>query len=328
MTVARDILVASGAFVASLAVTPMAAAFARRVGMLDHPGPLKPHARAIPYLGGIGVAVGTAIGAIAFHPWLVLPLGIALNLGIADDASPLPPSTRLIGEVAVGIVLASVVATRFPGPLSFALVTLATVALINGANLLDGLDALCASVTLVAAIGFAVILHGDARYLALALGGAVLGFLVFNLPPASVYLGDGGAYFLGAVLAALLAASWGPGGQPRAGIAGIALVTVPLLELAFAVLRRVRARRSPLTGDRDHPYDRLVRRGWSSQLAVTLYALAGLGLVATAIVADRVLGTSFALVCAGGVVVALLVVGFHAGFSAPDAVPPSDRGHA
>jgi UDP-GlcNAc:undecaprenyl-phosphate GlcNAc-1-phosphate transferase len=324
MTVIRELIVAAGAFVATLAVTPVAAALARRAGIFDQPGPLKPHGRPTPYLGGVGVAAGTAIGAAAFHPWLLLPLGIALNLGIADDVSPLSPAARLVGQVATGIVLASVVPTRFGGPESFALITVATVVLINGANLLDGLDALCASLALVSAIGFAIVLHGEARYLALALAGATAAFLVFNLPPASVYLGDGGAYLIGATLAALLAASWGPGGQLRTGIAGLALVTIPILELAFAVLRRARARRSPLSGDRDHPYDRLVRRGWSTHLTVTTYAAAGLVLAGAAIVADRVLRTPFALVLAGGAAAVLALVGLRAGFTAPDTQRPSE----
>lgn len=324
MSVTADLAVGAGAFVASLAVTPLAATFARRVGLLDQPGPLKPHARATPYLGGIGVAAGTAVGAVLFHPWLLLPLGIALNLGVADDGHPLSPTTRLVGQTATGVVLASVVSTRFSGPVSFALVTVATVALMNGYNLLDGLDALCGSVALVAALGFAVILSGDQRYMALALAAATAAFLVFNLPPASVYLGDGGAYLIGAAMATLLATSWAPGESVPTGIAGIALVTVPVLELAFAVLRRIRSRHSPLHGDRDHPYDQLVRRGWSVHLTVAAYALAGLGLAAVAVVVDRLLRMPLALVCAGLAVAVLVVISLGAGFLAPHERRPSD----
>ena len=323
MSIGVDAAVAAGAFVASLALTPAAAAVARRVGVVDHPGPLKPHARPTPYLGGVGVAAGAAVGAVVFRPWLLVPLAMALVLGTADDLRPLPPVVRLVAELGTGAVLAAVVPTRFGGAVGFVLVVLAAVALMNGFNLVDGLDALCGTVTVVASVGFALLLGGDARSFALALAAATAAFLVFNRPPARVYLGDGGAYLIGIAVAALLAEAWGPHRPLATGIGALALVVVPAAELALAVLRRARSRASLLEGDRDHPYDQLVRRGWGAARVAAAYGLVGLALLGVAVGAAH-LPPPWAAVVVAGAVAALGVLALEAGFLSPSPSGPAD----
>jgi UDP-N-acetylmuramyl pentapeptide phosphotransferase/UDP-N-acetylglucosamine-1-phosphate transferase len=308
VTVAASLALAAAACAISLLATPVAARVASRVGLLDRPGALKPHARPTPYLGGVGVGCGVALGAAWFDPRLLIPFGLALALGTADDARPLPPALRLLGQAGVGIVLAAIVATRFGGA-AYVLVPLATVVLINGCNLIDGLDALCGAVTITAAVGFGLVLTGDARGLALALAGATAAFLVFNRPPAKIYLGDGGSYLIGVSLTALLALTWGPGEHLATGIGALALVFLPAAEVAFAVLRRRRAGRSFLVGDRDHPYDVLVRSGWSVERTVGAYALLEAVLVAVAVVAAH-LRTQLAWAVVGTAALMLLAIGF------------------
>lgn len=286
MTGGEAVGLGAAACAISLVATPIAARVAARVGLMDRPGPLKPQTRATPYLGGLGVGCGVALGAAVFDPWLLVPFAFALALGTADDASPLPASSRLAGQLAAGVVLAAVISTRFGGA-GYVLMPLATVALINGCNLIDGLDALCASTVLVAAVGFGLLLLGDARGLAFAVAGATAAFLVFNRPPAKVYLGDGGSYLLGISLAALLALAWAPGLAQSTGVGALALVLLPLVEVGSAFLRRVRAGQSPLSGDRAHAYDVLVESGWSIGRTVGAYALVGLILVGIAVAASH-----------------------------------------
>ncbi len=83
---------------------------------------------------------------------------MALAIGTADDVRPLPPLVRLAAELLTAVVLALIVTTRFTGIVSILLVVLATVVLVNGFNLIDGLDGLCGSVSLASAVGFAVVL--------------------------------------------------------------------------------------------------------------------------------------------------------------------------
>jgi len=323
VTPEASLAVAAGAFCASLAATPLAARLATHVGLLDRPGPLKPHTRATPYLGGLGVAAGVGLGAAVVMPWLLVQAGMALALGTADDVRPLPPALRVLGELAIGLALAAVVSTRV-GAAGYVLVPAATLALINGFNLLDGLDALCGAVALAAAIGFSALLTGDPRTLALALAATMAAFLIFNRPPAKVYLGDGGAYLVAVVVTALLACAWSPAQSRSTGIAALAVVALPVVEVVLALFRRVRSGSSLVAGDRDHPYDVLVRSGWSIRRTVSAYMLAELAAVALALAASHLVDP-FAWVLTALTALGLLATGFRAASAAPNHKPMGER---
>ncbi len=212
---------------------------------------------------------------------------------------------------------AAVVPTRFAGPFGPIAVTGAVVLLVNAFNMLDGLDALAAGVALVAAAGDAVLLRGDARSIALAVAGALAGFLWWNRPPARVYLGDAGAYLLGAVLVLLLASAWRPGESAGVGFGALALVALPVIETGLTVTRRLRAGHPLFEGDRGHVYDQLVDRGWSVPRASVAFASVELFLaVVAALVMHAAAAIAFAVVAATlGLLVAVLVV---AGFTRPE----------
>ena len=162
----RSEVVAIIALGVSLAATPAAAAAATRIGVVDRPGPLKPQSRPVPYLGGLGVLAGLLVGAAVARPLLVVPLVAAAALGTADDVADLKPWIRMAGQIGIGIVVAVVIPTRLDRPLGFVLVTAVTVLLINGTNLIDGLDALAAGVAAAAGGASALVLHGDPRMFA------------------------------------------------------------------------------------------------------------------------------------------------------------------
>jgi UDP-N-acetylmuramyl pentapeptide phosphotransferase/UDP-N-acetylglucosamine-1-phosphate transferase len=176
---------------------------------------------------------------------------------------------------------------------------------------LDGLDAMCGSVSLVAAGGFCFLLSGDARTFAFAVATAAAAFLVFNRPPAQIYLGDGGSYLLGLCLCALLALAWTPGTPLPTGVGALVLVFVPVAEVLWAAWRRARAGESLLVGDRDHPYDVLIRSGWSVERTVGAYALAGMLLVVVAVGASH-LSTPLAWILVGASALGVLAAGVAA----------------
>lgn len=259
------------AIAAALVLTPVAMAVARRTGAVDRPGPLKPQAAPVAYLGGAAVFVAASPWVVADRPALLGPLVGALALGVADDYVGLLPWHRLLGEVAVGAGVAAVVPTRLGEPLGGVLVTATAVLLMNGVNLIDGLDGLASGVLAASFVASAVLLHGSARALAAAAAGALVGFLVYNRPPARVYLGDGGAYVLGTAATVMLASAWAHGERWSTSIAALALVAVPTAEVAFAVVRRLRAGHSVVAGDRRHPYDLLVSHGWHRGSSTLVY---------------------------------------------------------
>jgi UDP-GlcNAc:undecaprenyl-phosphate GlcNAc-1-phosphate transferase len=242
---------------------------------------LKVHTRPIPYLGGLAVLVAVAGPVARAKPSMLVPLVLAGALGIADDATDLPPVLRIVIEVGIGLAVAWVMAPHDPGYLASSVVVV--LVLVNAVNLLDGLDGLAAGVVAVGAFGFFVLLSGSSATLAVALYGALAGFLVWNAPPARVYLGDAGSYVLGTALAMLFVAA---AQLPAAEVSGAFLfVAVPVADTTLAIVRRVRAHTPLLRGDRGHVYDQLVDRGWSPKLAVcacvgaqAVFTAAGIGI--------------------------------------------------
>ncbi|HTZ10749.1 MAG TPA: hypothetical protein VMB72_16880 [Acidimicrobiales bacterium] len=303
----RVIVAGAGSFAAAAALTPLAMALARRTGVVDHPGPLKPQAAPVPYLGGVAVLLGLGVGLGLGHPVLAAPLGGAALLGVLDDAADLPAAARLVGQVAVGVGVALAVPTRIGGAGGGALVVLVTVLLVNGVNFLDGLDALAASVTALACVAFALVVGGPGRVVAVAGAGALAGFLLYNRPPARVYLGDAGSYLLGALLAALVATAWAAPVRSEVSAAALALVALPVGEVAFAVVRRVRDHRPVTVGDRRHPYDLAVQAGWSGPAAAAAYA--GAEALAGAVAVGSARAPALVVPVVAVVAVAVVVVG-------------------
>ena len=306
------------AAIVALAATPVAMLVAVQTGIVDRPGPLKVQQTAVPYLGGLAVLVGFGAVVAFVHPMLLVPLGLAAMLGLVDDARGVPAVVRLAGEVGIGAAAAAIVPVRWGGPFGPVAVVIAVVVLVNATNMLDGLDALASGVAMIAAAGFAAVEHGDARAIALALAGALAGFLWFNRPPARVYLGDAGAYLIGTALALLLALAWSPHRSETVGIAGVALVALPVLEAGVTIVRRVRARHPLFHGDRGHVYDQLVDRGWAPTRASLAFSIAELGLAALAVAAAHTASAGAALAIAAASVGTLLAVVVGAGFTRPE----------
>jgi UDP-GlcNAc:undecaprenyl-phosphate GlcNAc-1-phosphate transferase len=298
------------ALIVTLVTAPIVRRVALRLGIVDRPGPLKTHRRPVPYLGGVAVFLGLLVGPIrADQLALILPYALALALGVADDALGLTPRARLGSEVAIGIVAAVVV----PGPIAVKLATaVLVVVLLNAVNLIDGQDGLATGVCLVSAAAFAV-LGGDATVVGLALAGALAAFFVFNGPPARMYLGDGGAYLIGTVLATLPALTAHGDTDWSVWIAVPLIVAMPLADTAIAILRRALARQPLFAGDRSHVYDQLVDRGWRVEVSTAACVLAQGVLAAIGVVAAG-LEMQAALVVVGISLVGLVVLAFAGGF--------------
>ena len=308
-------MVVVAALITALVATPLAMVVARRTGLVDQPGPLKVHEKPVAYLGGVGVAAGLAWGAGTTRPSLLVPLGAALALGIVDDATGLSPLVRLAGELAIGAALGVCIPLGEPTALGVVFAALATVVLCNGVNMVDGLDGLAGGTAAVAAAGFFVALSGDGATMAATLLAALAAFLVFNRPPARVYLGDGGAYLIGTALAALFLLAC------RAGSGATVRGRRPARGLSprgAGVHRHPpdTAGRVPLSGDRHHVYDQLHQLGATPLMA----ALSCVGLQAALVVAGIVVAprsSTAGVVAAGGCGMMILLAGSLTGFLAP-----------
>ncbi len=276
-----------------LVLTPLARRLALRLDLVDRPATaaspsdvgLKIHRAPVPLLGGLAALaaffVGGAVAPDRPLPWVAGAVAVAVIVGTVDDVRPLPPGVRVVAVAAAGLVLALGDLTLAPLGWFAAIATVAlVVAMANAVNIVDGQDALAGGVAAVAAVGIAgaaalLDLDGVAPF-GLALAGGLLAFLVWNRPPASIFLGNGGAYGVGAALAALgtltaMMAGW------RGLLAVAACLGVFAFEVATTVVRRSRARAPVALGDRGHAYDVLSRRLGSRERSTVVMILAGIG---------------------------------------------------
>ena len=259
-------------------------------GLTDGPdGGRKTQDRPIPKLGGIAVAAAftivflTAVGAsgdiTAFQllASVLLPALIVAGLGFIDDVRSLNPWIRLAAQSVLALLVwwtgTQVGFTRIEW-LDALITVLWIVGLTNAMNLLDNSDGLAASTTLVASLGTGLVAVIYGQYfvgaLSFALAGTAAGFLIHNWHPATVYLGDAGAYFFGFLLA-IVTMRLRPVGivLPWSALIPILLVLVPILDTAFVVVRRIREGRHPFTPGRDHLSHLLMGRGLSVRQAVS-----------------------------------------------------------
>lgn len=284
--------------VAALALTPLMIRLAKRVNFLDQPGPRKIHAEPMPYGGGLVVALVVLVTTFAAQRLLTLPTAakgfawpvyamgslVILVLGLVDDRRRLNARYKLLVQtiVAVGVSLGGARLQLFdaPLPVSVAVTTVWILAVTNAFNLLDHMDGLSAGVALLsgAAFLFVAVQTGQALLAAMTapLLGALLGFLCFNFPPAKIFLGDAGSLFIGFWLACLtISFTFYEAKYPLyTYFVPIAVLAVPLFDMAVVVLIRLFNHKPVFEGDTNHFAHRLTALGLSRRGAVlTVYAL-------------------------------------------------------
>ncbi len=285
--------------------------------------------RDVPNTGGLGIflAVTLPMGAGLAAAWLLPPeawqrlglgavdlkrvcgststalatiagMGAMCLLGSYDDRRPLGALTKLAAQVAVAALIVGFfdvrLLTLLGTPLSIAVTILWIIAVTNAVNFIDNMDGLAAGTCAIAASLFcaACVVNGQwfiAATLALLVG-ALCGFLVFNFPPARIFMGDGGSLTIGFLLAVLTARTtyWNQadpgyalGGGWYAVFMPVVVLAIPLYDLASVTLIRLLQRRNPMVGDQQHFSHRLVKRGLSPRGAVvviwSLTAATGIG---------------------------------------------------
>jgi UDP-GlcNAc:undecaprenyl-phosphate/decaprenyl-phosphate GlcNAc-1-phosphate transferase len=304
--VAIEILVpAAVALLATSLATLLLRPVATRWGWVDRPVGRKRHQGPTPLVGGTAIAIGFSAGLLAAwslggaSPLPVSPFAAALGvhlLGVVDDLRELSPVTRIGGELlaaaaAVAASGTSLLSELVGAPRDAVLAVIWLVTITNAINFLDASDGLACSVALTCA---ALLLasawrSGQEGAVAplLVLCAALAGFLVFNLPPASVFLGDGGSLPLGFLLAYFATSltwydfGWTLDTPAHALLAPLLVLAIPLYDLCGVVLLRLRAGVAPWRADERHFPHRLARRGlgpWQVLLVITACTLAtGLG---------------------------------------------------
>ncbi|MBZ5587287.1 MAG: undecaprenyl/decaprenyl-phosphate alpha-N-acetylglucosaminyl 1-phosphate transferase [Acidobacteriia bacterium] len=282
------------AFVLGLYFTPLARQAALRFGIVDTPdGKLKQQVEPVPYLGGLAVFLAylVALGLVFSFNGLLLGLLLAgtltLLVGLVDDFGVLTPAAKIAGQaIAVFVLLRSgavIELAEVPQGLRWPLAALWLFAVCNAFNLLDVMDGLAAGVGAVAALAFGVVALSTGEYpeaaASLALAGALCGFLVFNVHPARIYLGDAGSLAVGLTLGALAIAIRWSEKSPAGFLAPLAILGVPLADTAYVSILRARAGKPFWYGSPDHFPLRLraLMGGNVGKAASAVIALAAVG---------------------------------------------------
>ncbi len=308
----------AAALVTGLIVTPIVRGYAHHLGLLDQPGGRKVHEFPVPRLGGVAmaIAIAVAIGGATIvtgdlgstlglrpnrAPAILAGVGLLLVVGIVDDVRGMRALVKLAFQLAAALLAwwlgLSIDQLFFPwgvvdlGPLALPITVAWVVGVINAVNLIDGLDGLATGVVLTVLGAFGLLAAADGvdptLYIVAATMGAAVGFLAYNLHPATIIMGDTGSMVLGFVVAAVAISTTQDGVYPQAPWVPIIALGVPIIDTIWAVVRRT-ARGEPFfVADRGHIHHQLLRLGLGQRDAMLLLTAVSGGLAMIAVLLGR-----------------------------------------
>ncbi|MEP7150568.1 MAG: MraY family glycosyltransferase [Nitrospira sp.] len=305
---------------------PMARRAALKFGIVDRPdGRLKHQREPVPYLGGVAIYLAFLVSLVFTFEFRHDVLGIVLSgtlivmLGLIDDFGVLSPGTKLAGQLlAVFVLIKSgirIEIASLPDWIDMALTVLWMIGIINAFNLLDIMDGLSAGVGIISAAFLCVvaILNGDQTiaFMLAALMGSLLGFLRYNWRPASIYMGDSGAMFIGLMLGALSMIGKYTEGHSVSLLTPVLILGMPIFDTLFVMYIRFLRGLPVFLGSPDHMAIRLRHWGLSvTQVVVISYLgaalLGGIGLLVMTVPQQlAVILSGLTLLCLAGAAVAL-----------------------
>jgi UDP-GlcNAc:undecaprenyl-phosphate GlcNAc-1-phosphate transferase len=284
---------------------PIMIKLAEKYHMVDFPNPRKVHTIPIPRIGGLAMALGAAVPIVlwtatdAFVKAYLAGAGILVLFGLVDDMKGLGYKAKFTGQIIAALVVVfygglriSSLGTLLPGAMllpewfAVALSIVVVVGVTNAINLSDGLDGLAGGISLLCfcCIGYLAYLEGNSSVvlLALALAGAIFGFLRFNTHPASLFMGDTGSQLLG-FSAVVLAINITQGNTPLSPVLPLIILGFPVLDTLTVMVERIREGRSPFSPDKNHFHHRLIRLGLYHSEAVFIIYLIQAMMVVSAI---------------------------------------------
>jgi UDP-GlcNAc:undecaprenyl-phosphate/decaprenyl-phosphate GlcNAc-1-phosphate transferase len=300
---------------------------------LDQPdNQRKTHVKAVPRLGGLPIFVALVAGTVVavqvegadWKRWwpVILCNALMFGVGFSDDLKALGARVKLVGQIGVAIILYSLgvsidmLSNPFGegslnlGLLSLPLTVAWLVAIPNIVNLIDGMDGLATGFGLFLCLTLSFVGYSSAQHdltlISLIMAGALAGFLIFNFPPAKIFLGDGGAYLIGFFVASSSLLGSNKGSIMAALLVMLVALGVPILDTLFAIIRRAIRGVPIFRADAEHIHHRLILLGYTKgQALAALYAVcAALSLVGISILLTKGLAIPVA-----GAVIFLLALG-------------------
>ena len=318
----KDLLAFLIAFLASVGLTAPVRQLALRVGLVDKPSPRKVHLKPIPLLGGVAIYCGFVLAVlVTMHAptsgqiiSILAGATLLALIGFLDDGGFLHHQVKLFVAmpVAAALLLASgirahLVSAFVPGLAGVILDGCLTVVWVVGItasfSILDHMDGLCSGIAAVGALFFTLAANQGGQVMVRTLGaatlGAALGFLGWNFNPAKIFMGDGGAMFLGYLMAVLSLKLRPEGSASQIGwLVPLLILGVPIFDTTLVSISRSRRGLIPFTSPgKDHTAHRLANLGLGQRGAVlALYALACLFGVLALLVPSLSVGQAFTMV--------------------------------
>jgi UDP-GlcNAc:undecaprenyl-phosphate GlcNAc-1-phosphate transferase len=288
-------------------LTPLASRFAWKIGAIDFPRARGLAQKPTPRLGGLAILAGVLVASAFWlpatihlqrvphappgsggtvHVWAIVAGAALITLvGAIDDWRSLSPLVKLIGQVAAAVIAVeggvnvNDLTLPFIGSLQFpneggVLSAIWLVGMMNVVNFSDGVDGLAAGLCTIDGVAFAIIVFDlpggttGAAVLAALTAGAALGFLFYNFPPASVFMGDSGANLLGYLLGVVAVIGSLKTGAVVALVVPLIVLAVPFLDTGFVIAKRLKYRRKPWSADANHFHHRMARIGFSQRKTV------------------------------------------------------------
>ncbi len=280
------LLMAASALIIAIGGTPLVRYAAMQLGILDEPSARKLHHAPVPLMGGAAIYLAfiVALAVWGERSYVNEVVGIFVGatlvslIGALDDSRGVGSYLKLAFQIAAAciLILSGVQVRLFNGFLDIALTLLWVVGITNAFNLLDNMDGLSAGVATVASAFFTLLAAMSGQYLvgtlAAALGGACVGFLVYNWNPARVFMGDTGSLFLGFLLAAVgIKLRFPANSASITWMIPVLILALPIFDTSLVFLSRLRRGRNPLTTPgKDHLSHRLANLTGSQREAVLL----------------------------------------------------------
>lgn len=316
------------ALLASFLLTPYIKQLAVKIGAVDKPDKRKVHTHVMPRLGGLAIYLATMLAIVCSMPITRDLLGILLGgtwiviVGVLDDKYSLPARVKLAGQVIAAVILVAFdvkiewLNNPFGGYfyleyLSIPFTVFWVISFINVVNLIDGLDGLAAGVSGIASITVILVAVHQGYFpvatLTAALAGGIIGFIHYNFNPATIFMGDTGSMFIGYMLAAISIFGAVKSAATIALLVPAIALGLPIMDTAFAILRRYSNGRPIFQPDKGHLHHRLLAMGLSQRQAVLLmYGISIVLCLAAFVLAE-------ANVYVAAVVIVLILVGIAVG---------------
>ncbi|MBX9784870.1 MAG: undecaprenyl/decaprenyl-phosphate alpha-N-acetylglucosaminyl 1-phosphate transferase [Chitinophagaceae bacterium] len=327
------------AFLITFSAIPIIIRVAEMKNLFDIPDNRKIHISPVPSLGGIGIFAGFIMGLLLAVPaggitlqFLTAAFLVIFFVGIKDDIVVLTPLKKFLGQFVAatilvfkcGILIDSMYGfmgiQQLPYFFSVAFTYFTIIVIINSFNLIDGVDGLAGSLGLLTTSAFGIYFFLAQEYIfavmAFSMAGALLAFLIFNVSPAKIFMGDTGSLILGIVNAALvikfIQVASNSGGKlylPSAPSVGFAILFLPLFDTLRIFTYRILSRRSPFSPDRNHVHHLLLEKGCSHNMVTFLAVTFNIIIIALTFM-GRYLGNTLllmGLVSVGFSIISLLI---------------------